>query len=179
MSTAITPAPASADDVLDMLMTGIGYLADADPAGLPSETLAGYLRALEQADAVAAVARGKLLAAFDAADGHLADGQRTTRAWLVRRLGITRRQAGQHLATAALARQHPRLLGGLRQGRALTTSVALQLAQWLRDIPARYADQAGQITVAAALAEADRPDPGAPAPPGRAAGPALPVPGRL
>jgi hypothetical protein len=47
MSTATAPVPASADDALGMLMTGIGYLADTDPVQLSAGTLAGYLRALE------------------------------------------------------------------------------------------------------------------------------------
>jgi hypothetical protein len=50
---------------------------------MPAEAVAEMLREMERADAVQAAARGRLLAAFDAKDGHLADGQRTTRAWLV------------------------------------------------------------------------------------------------
>ena len=84
-----------------------------------------------------AAARGRLLAAFDAKDGHLADGQRNTRAWLVHRLRVTRGQAGQYGAVQALAREHLPLLAGLRSW-AVTTSVALQLAKWTRVIPAEY-----------------------------------------
>ena len=42
---------------------------------------------LERVDAIAAAVRGRLLEAFDARDGHVADGQRTARTWLVHSTG--------------------------------------------------------------------------------------------
>jgi hypothetical protein len=149
--------PASTGEALDMLELAMGYLADTDATGLPAQTLAECLAGLERIDAIGAAARGSLLAAFDAADAHLADGQRTTRTWLVHQLRITKGQAAEHLAAAALARQHPRLRAGLRQGQPLTKSVALQLARWLRDIPERFWDQAEEIIVGACEAGADLP----------------------
>jgi hypothetical protein len=149
--------PADADQALDMLECALGFLADADATQLSAQTLAGCLRALERADAISAAARGTLLAAFDAAHGHLADGQRTTRTWLVHQTRITKAQAREHLAVAALARQHPRLRAGLRDGQALTKSVALQLARWLAEIPERFWDQAEEIILGAAEAGADLP----------------------
>ena len=147
--------PASAGDALGMLTSGLGYLAGTDPAQLPAATLAEYLGVLEQADAITAAARGKILAAFRAQDGHLADGQRSARTWLVHCLGITRGQAAEHLAVAAVARQHPRLLAGLREGYPLTRSVALQLARWLKDIPPQFRDQAEELLAGAVQAGAD------------------------
>jgi hypothetical protein len=47
------------------------------------------------------------------------------------------------------------LLAGLREGGAVTKSVALQLAKWTRPIPAEIRDQAEEILVAAARAGAD------------------------
>jgi hypothetical protein len=76
-------APPSAREALRMLPVLLGVLARADPAGQPSAVLAETLHLLEQADAVTAAVRGRYLEAFDAQDGHLADGQRTTRTWLV------------------------------------------------------------------------------------------------
>ena len=54
----------------------------------------------------------------------------------------------------ALPRDHEPLLAGLRT-RAVTKSVALQLAKWTRQIPAEYRGQAEEILVAAARAGAD------------------------
>ena len=60
---------------------------------MPAEAVAECLRGLERTDAIATAARGRLLAAFDAKDGSVGDGQRTTRAWLVHSLRVTRGQA--------------------------------------------------------------------------------------
>ena len=137
-----------------MLESAVGFLADADAAQMPAEALAGCLRGLERADAVQAAARGQLLAAFDAKDGPVGDGQRTTRTWLVHSTRVTRGQAAEHKAVQALAEGHRPLLAGLREGHVLTTSVALQLARWTRAIPDEFRAQAEEILVAAARAGA-------------------------
>lgn len=74
--------PSNADEALGMLESALGFLAAAASADMPAGAVAECLRALERADAVEAAARGRLLVVFDAQDGHLADGQRTTRTWL-------------------------------------------------------------------------------------------------
>ena len=139
-----------------MLESAVGFLADADAAQMPAEALAECLRALERADAVEAVARGRFLVAFDAKDGHLADGQRTCRTWLVHSLRVTMGQAAEHQAVEALAREHRPLLTGLREGHVITKSVGLELARWMRAIPAEFREHAEEILVAAARAGADR-----------------------
>jgi hypothetical protein len=151
--SAVT-VPGSAREALGMLESAAGFLADLDAAGLPSEVLAECLRGMERADAVQAAARGRLLAAFDAQDGPVADGQRTTRTWLVHSTRVTRGQAAEHKAVQALARHHGPLLAGLREGWVLTKSVALQLAKWTAAIPEEFRAQAEQILVAAARAGA-------------------------
>jgi hypothetical protein len=152
MSTVAVPA--SAAEALEMLESAMEFLADADAADMPAEALADCLRGLERADAIEAAARGRFLEAFDAKNGHLADGRRNTRTWLVHCLRVTRGQAGEHKAIQALAREHQPLLAGLRE-QAVTTSVALQLARWTGSIPAEFREQAEEILVAAARAGAD------------------------
>jgi uncharacterized protein DUF222 len=152
MSTVAVPA--SAAEALEMLESAMRFLADADAADMPAEALADCLRALERADAIEAAARGRFLEAFDAKDGHLTDGRRNTRTWLVHCLRVTRGQAGEHKAIQALAREHQPLLAGLRE-EAVTKSVALQLARWTGHIPAEFREQAEEILVAAARAGAD------------------------
>ena len=146
--------PASAAEALKMLQTSIGYLADIEAASMPAEALALCVREMEQADAVGAVAWARLLAALDAKDGHLADGQRTLRAWLINVVRVTRGQAGQYKAMQSLTRDHEPLLAGLRQ-HAVTKSVALQLAKWTRMIPAEFRAEAEEILVTAARAGAN------------------------
>ncbi len=96
-----------------------------------------------------------MLAAFDAQDGSAADGQRTTRTWLVHSTRVTRGQAAEHKAVQALAEGHRVLLAGLRNGDVITKSAALQLARWTAAIPEEFRDQAEEILVAAARAGAD------------------------
>jgi len=105
MSTAT--APASMGEALGMLESAMGFLADADAAQMPAEALAECLQALERTDAVEATARGQLLVAFDAKNGHLADGQRTCRTWLIHSLRITAGQAAEHRAVEALLDESP------------------------------------------------------------------------
>ena len=152
MSTVMVPA--SAREALGMLESAVGFLADLDAADMPAEALAECLGGLERADAVGAAARGRFLAGFDAAGGHLGDGQRTTRSWLVHSTRVTKGQAAEHKAVQALAAGHAPLLAGLREGRVITKSVALHLAKWTNPIPGEFRVQAEEIVVAAARAGA-------------------------
>jgi Domain of unknown function (DUF222) len=151
MSTSAVPA--SGSEALATLQSMACYLADLDAASLPAEELGQYIRELVQADALLAAALAPMLAAYDAKDGPQADGQKTLRTWLVHMARVARGQAAQYKAIQALARHHEPLLAGLRT-RAVTTSVALQLAKWTRAIPAEFRGQAEEILVAAARAGA-------------------------
>src|ERR1700687_3468871 len=121
--------PANMDDAMKMLESAVGmqecalgFLAGEDAAGLPAQAVADQLRALERTDAVGAALRGRLLEVFDAQDGHLADGQRSARAWLIHSLRVTRGQAAEYRAVQALARRHRVLHAALAEGWVLTTS---------------------------------------------------------
>ena len=146
--------PASAAEAIQMSHTSAGYLADLDAAQLPAEALGQYIRELVQADAVITAALAQMLAAYDAKDGHLSDGQRSLGAWLVHMARVTRGHAAEYKAMRALPRDHEPLLAGLR-AKAVTKSMALQLAKWTREIPAEFRGQAEEILVAAARAGAD------------------------
>src|SRR5580704_17866804 len=157
-----TTVPATAAQALGMLESALGmqecalrFLAGEDAASLPAQAVADQLRVLERHDAVQAAVRGRLLAVFDAQDGHLADGQRSTRAWLVHSTGVTRGQAAEYQALQVLARDHPVLHAALAEGWALTTSEALQLAKWTRAIPGDYRGKAEELLVTAARAGVD------------------------
>src|SRR5580704_15203809 len=154
-----TTVPATAAEALAMLESAaglqqcaLGFLAAEDAAGLPAPAVADRLRALERHDAVEAAVRGRLLVVFDGQDGHLADGQRTTRAWLVHTSRVTKGQAAEHQAVQALACGHRVLHAALAEGWVLTKSEALQLARWTRVIPDQYREKAEEILVAAARA---------------------------
>jgi hypothetical protein len=72
MCTAMVPADMG--EAFVMLESVMGFLADADTAQLPVPVAAEGLRSLERADAVEAVARGRLLAVFSAQGGAVCDG---------------------------------------------------------------------------------------------------------
>ncbi len=144
--------PATGAEALGMLESALGFLAGEDAAGKPPQAVADRLRVLERNDAVQAAVRGRLLVAFDAQDGHLGDGQRTTRTWLVHTTRVTKGQVGEYQAIQALARGHAPLLAALAEGYVLTKSVALQLARWTRAIPDEYRGEAEEILGAAARA---------------------------
>ncbi len=146
-------APASAGELLKMLESVAGSLADLNAADMPGEALAECVQGMERADSVLAAALGRMLAAYDAKDGHLADGQKTLRTWLVNCLRVTKGQAAQYRALVALARDHSVLWSGLRD-KAVTKSLALRLAQWTRDIPGEFRGRAEEILVAASSAGA-------------------------
>src|SRR5580693_4208890 len=147
--------PATAAEALGMLESALGFLAAEDAAGLSGQAAADRLRALERHDAIEAAIRARLLQVFDAQDGHLADGQRTTRTWLVHSLRVTRGQAAEYQAVQALASGHRVLHAALAEGWVLTTSEALQLARWIRAIPEECRAEAEEILVAAARAGVD------------------------
>ena len=146
--------PASGGEVLAKLRALAGYLAELDAASMPAAELGQYIRELVQADAILAAALAPMLAAYDAKDGHQADGQKTLRTWLVHMARVTRAQAAQYKAIQALHRHHQPLLAGLRTN-AVTTSEALQLARWTLAIPAEFRGQAEEILIAAARGGAD------------------------
>src|SRR5580692_9612077 len=157
-----TTVPATAAEALGMLESALGmqesalgFLAAQDAASLPAGAAADQLRAMERTEAVQAAVRGRLLQVFDAQDGHLADGQRSTRTWLVHSLRVTRGQAAEYLAVQALAGGHRVLHAALAEGWVLTTSEALQLARWTRAIPEECRAEAEELLVAAARAGVD------------------------
>jgi hypothetical protein len=108
--------PATGAEALAMLESALRFLAAQDTAALPAEAAADRLRALERTDAIEAAVRVRLLAVFDAQDGYLADGQRSTRTWLVHSTRVTRGQAGSTrpcrrwpAATRSCSRPWPRV----------------------------------------------------------------------
>jgi hypothetical protein len=154
--------PASAGEALGMLaaamkvqQAALSFLADMDAASTPVPVLAECLQALERTDAVEAAARGRLLAAFDAQDGSLTDGQPTTRAWLVNVTRVTKGQAAEYRGLQDLSERHRPLHAGLAEGDLITKSVALQLGKWTGRIPDGYRAQAEEIVISAARAGAD------------------------
>ncbi len=83
-------APLTMREKLVLIESWLAELAAEDAAGLPVAVLAERLAAQERIDAAGAALRGRSLCAFDAQDGSVSDGQKTTRAWLVNCLRVTK-----------------------------------------------------------------------------------------
>jgi hypothetical protein len=152
MSTA---SPANMAEALELIESGMRFLAEMNKADMPCDALAAGLRALERHDAVEAAVRGEMLAAYDAQGGPVGDGQRTTKAWMVNTARVTRGQAAEHIAVQRLAEDHPVLRAALAEGDVISKSVALQLAKWTAKIPDECRDRAEEILAVAARAGAD------------------------
>ena len=144
-------APMSAREAMDMVRTGLGYLADADPAGLDTEEQALVLRGLEQDDAVLTAARARCLAAFTAGHGHCGDADYSPRAWLMHQTGITRGAAAAHTAWARRADGHRLVVAALAAGQ-ISESYARAICQWTDKLPAQSREAADEILLAAAAA---------------------------
>src|SRR3974390_3160714 len=104
-----TPAPASTAEAMDMVLTGLSYLAAADPTALAVQAQAECLHGLEQADAIGTAARARILAAFTAGQGYSADADYSPTSWLIHRTRITKGAARAHLAWARRPQGHPQV----------------------------------------------------------------------
>jgi hypothetical protein len=109
MSTVTASAPASASEAMDMVHTGLAFLAAADAAVLGSAVQAAMLRGLEEANSVAVAARISVLGAFASGQGYTDDGAYSPRAWLVHQTAITDGAAAGHTGWVRRGRAHPRV----------------------------------------------------------------------
>jgi hypothetical protein len=62
-------APATAAEAMAMVQAGLGWLATADAASLPTALQADCLRGLERAESMHTAARSRVLSAFCAQTG--------------------------------------------------------------------------------------------------------------
>ena len=77
-----------------MLRAAMGYLAAADATAMAAEAQAECLLALEEMGRGPTAAPAKVLGAFTAAQGYAADGDYSSRSWLIHRTrspGVRRR----------------------------------------------------------------------------------------
>src|SRR5690348_15092104 len=149
MGTA--PAFASASEALDMVRSGLRFLADADAAELSCEEQAEVLRGLEQANSVATAARTSVLGAFTAGKGYAADADYSARAWLMHQTGITRGASVFHTAWVRRAARHPAIYAALA-AEEMSESYARTLCTWTDKLPAGQRDEADEILAREAAA---------------------------
>ena len=146
-----TPAFASVSEALEMARAALGYLVDADAAGLSAEAQAGCLRDLEKVASVTTAARSSVLGAFTGGKGYSADADYSPRAWLIHKTGITRGAAVSYTAWAKRAATHPEVFTVLAAG-DISESFARTVCIWTDKLPLASRDKADAILMAAAVA---------------------------
>jgi Domain of unknown function (DUF222) len=149
MGTA--PAFSSASEALEMVRSGLRFLAGADAAELTSEEQAEVLRGLERAHSVATAARTSVLGAFTAGKGYAADADYSARAWLMHQTGITRGTSVFHTAWVKRAVRHPAISAAMAAEK-ISESYARTLATWTDKLPADKRDEADEILAREAAA---------------------------
>ena len=125
----VPATPSTAAEAVAMVAAGLGWLAAADVASMPSAVQADCLRGLERAASMHTAAWSRVLSAFSAQGGCEDDGQGSARTWLKWQTRIT-----GGAAYGALGWMH-RLAGHRAVGDALgageiSESWARQICDW-------------------------------------------------
>src|SRR5579862_5481565 len=153
-------APASfssADEAMDMVRAGLGYLTQADAASMPGVTQARLLRELERAESQHTAARARILYAFSAQHAYEADGQFGPRPWLVSQTRVSAKAASGAVGWMHRLAFHTYVAEALAAGK-LSASYARQICAWSRLLPVSHRDAADQILVDAAVGGVDLAD---------------------
>jgi len=151
---AAPATPSTAADAVAMVAAGLGWLAAADVASMPSAVQADCLRGLERAASMHIAARSRVLSAFHAQGGYEDDGQGSARTWLKWQTRIT-----GAAAYGALGWMH-RLAGHRAVGDALgagqiSESWARQICDWTDRLPAGVRADADVFLLTAAARGAE------------------------
>ena len=152
------PDPASAAEAMDQVLSGLRYLAAADPTAMATQAQAECLQGLEQADAICTAARAWYLAAFTAGQGYSADADYSPTSWLIHRTKVTKGAARGHLGWAGRTVTHPQILAALAEGTVVSESMARTICQWTGKLPEACRPAADEILIAAAGAGARQED---------------------
>jgi len=153
-----TRAPGSTAEAMSMVLTGLRYMAAADPTALAAQAQAECLQAFERADAISTAARAWFLAAFTTGQGYAEDADYSPTAWLIHRTKVTKGAARGHLGWAHRVQAHPQVALALAEGTVLTDSMARALCGWTDKLPRECRPAADDILLAAARAGARKED---------------------
>jgi Domain of unknown function (DUF222)/HNH endonuclease len=146
--------PSAPVEALAMVQAGLGWLAQADAASLPTEVQAELLRGLEQAESAHTAARARVLGAFAAQQGFEDDGAGSAGSWLRWQARITRGAASGAVGWMRRLAAHPAVAAALAAGE-ISPSWAREICAWTDKLPADKRADADQILLAAAAGGAD------------------------
>ncbi|HEY6792574.1 MAG TPA: DUF222 domain-containing protein, partial [Trebonia sp.] len=155
--------PGSAAEALAMMDAALDFLngeflagpggAGLDLAGLAGADRGGVLECLGGLSAKFAAARAAVLARFDAARGHDADGYGSSAAWLAAKGRTTRRAANAEVRRMRQFRAHPVIAAAVARGE-LSQDWAAEIADWTRKLPPDWRDDVDRLLVDTAAAGA-------------------------
>lgn len=138
--------PLSVAEALRMAEAAMDFLNGDGRDALDGACAGGVLESMGGIGAKFAAPRSAILAKFDAARGHDADGYGSSAAWLAAKGKVTRRDANAEVRLMRQLRRHPVLADALAH-RDITESWARQLADWTRRLPADWRDVVDKILV--------------------------------
>src|ERR1700733_114863 len=152
--------PATADEAMDMVRTGLSFLARSGTAELPTVTQARLLRELERAGSQYTAARARILAVFDGQwgfrdDGH--GGPHPWLTWLTWQTRVTGKAASGAGGWMHRLMAHPVVWDALAAG-TVSASYARKICEWAGMLPVMLRDAGAQILVDAAAGGADLDD---------------------
>jgi hypothetical protein len=157
MCTADGRVFGSVAEALRMANATMDYLNGPEAADLDAAACGPVLRSLAAVRAKFTAAHASVLARFDAAGAHDADGYGNSAAWLMAMTDMTRGDARAEVRQMRLMRDHPAMAAALASA-DLSTSMALAIAEWTRKLPAELRAETITILVQAAQAGASLDD---------------------
>jgi hypothetical protein len=149
--------PLSVAEALRMAEAAMDFLNGDGRDALDGASAGGVLESMGGIGARFAAARSAILARFDAARGHDADGYGSSAAWLAAKNKVTRRDANAEVRLMRQLRRHPVLADALART-DITESWARQLADWTRRLPDDWRGVVDKILVDNATSGVDLAD---------------------
>jgi len=149
--------PLSVAEALAMAEAAMDFLNGDGRDTLDGTCAGNVLEAIGGISAKFAAARSAILAKFDAARGHDADGYGSSAAWLAAKNKVTRKDANIEVRLMRQLRQHPVLADALARN-DITESWARQLADYTRKLPADLREVVDKILVDNAASGVDLAD---------------------
>ena len=157
MCTADGRVFGSVAEALRMANATMDYLNSPEAADLDPAACGTVLRSLAEVQAKFTAAHAAVLARFDAADAHDADGYGNSVAWLMAMTDMTRPDAKTKVWRMRLLRDHPEMADALASA-DISKSQALAIAKWTKKLPAELRAETIKILVEAAAAGASLDD---------------------
>ncbi len=138
---------------LAMAEAAADYLNDPGAASLDAAALGDVLQSLAGISGKFAAARAAVLARFDAARGHDADGYGSSASWLAAKNKTTRKAANAEVRRMRQFREHPQIASAVASG-TISEAWAAEMADWTRRLPEDWRADVDRILLETAAAGA-------------------------